>query len=176
MNEILPQSQPGQTLRPRVLNWKILIAILIFCLAAVAVYALIASRGQKKEALPAVAVNPYPAGTQLQASTTAPSDFPQDVLREQYAIEKATTVTYPDGKTNITVSYLSENSIFNLLSLYTKYFQESYWKMQSSQLLQNSGVVVAKNEIGEIAVTMAPAKSGTGSKVTFSYTYSNNLK
>ncbi len=172
MDEILPQPQPGPGPKPRILNWKILISILVFCLAAVAVYALIVSRGSKKPALPSVAVNPYPAGTQLQASSTAPSDFPSDVLREQYAIEKATTVTYPDGKTNITVAYLSENNIFNLLSLYTKYFQESYWKMQSSQLLQNSGVVVAKNEVGEIAVTMAPVKSGSGSKVTFSYTYS----
>ena len=124
---------------------------LIFCLAAVAMFVLVASRGKKNgSGQQAVAVNPYPAGTQLQATSTLPSNFPKDVLREQYPVEKSTIVNYPDGRTNVTVSYLSPNTVFSLLSVYTEYFKSSYWKMQSSELLQNSGVVVAKN-VGDLS-------------------------
>lgn len=116
-------------------------------------------------------INPYPAGTSIQNPVSLPAEFPQDVIREKYKLDKVNTVTYPDGKTVITVAYTSENQVFGLLSIYTQYFKQSPWTLLSSQLAQESGVVVAKNEVGQMTVTIAPAKEGQGSRVTFSYQY-----
>ncbi len=115
--------------------------------------------------------NPYPAGTSIQNPPVIPADFPLAALREQYKPDQVDSVTFPDGKNVITVGYNSENSLFGLLSTYTSYFKTAPWKLQSSELLQNSGVIVAKNEVGTMTVTIAPAKDNKGSRVTFSYQY-----
>ena len=154
--------------RSKGLVWTVVV-LLVIVLAGLVVYK-IAMKG-KLSPVGGPAANPYPAGTAIQNPVSLPVEFPQDALREKYKLDKVSTVAYPDGRTVITVAYTSENQVFGLLSTYTQYFKQSPWTLLSSQLLQDSGVVVAKNEVGQMTVTIAAAKGGQGSRVTFTYQY-----
>lgn len=168
---VVGDSESGVTAKgkkSRGVLWTVVVLLTIL-LAVLLIYK-IALKGKLSQ-VGQSAKNPYPAGTTIHNPTSLPAEFPQDALREKYKLDKVSTVVYPDGSTVITVAYTSENQVFGLLSTYTQYFKQSPWTLLSSQLSQESGVVVAKNEVGQMTVTIAPAKEGQGSRVTFSYQY-----
>lgn len=110
---------------------------------------------------------PYPRGTKIENFKDFPEGFPKEVVLEKRPLQAANAVKYPDGKQDITVAYISEKPLVELLRQYAEILKRNNWTVKANRIMKGSGAILASKDAGELTITIAPVSDGT--MVTFSY-------
>lgn len=110
----------------------------------------------------------YPPGTKIENPIAIPKDFPSEILASGIKFTHIDTVSYPNGKEDITVVYDSSKTINELFVYYSKLLKSKGWQIQSSQFSVNSAVILAADSLNnKLFVTVT--KNKEGDTVTFLY-------
>jgi hypothetical protein len=105
--------------------------------------------------------SPYPAGTIItQAKEGIPAGFPGELLTEGAPLRHSDTVTYPDGKTDMTVDYITNRPVLEVLSVYRDNLRANSWII-TRDFINQSGVIIGAKGQDRLAVTVSPDEKGS---------------
>lgn len=110
----------------------------------------------------------YEKGVTVDIYKSVPAGFPGGIILENKPLDYSGTVNRPDGKKVMTVSYISDKSMLDVLSDYTTSLPKKGWKIESSNISQNTAVMLVSKNSDKVFVSIAPVgKSGV--MVSFQY-------
>lgn len=109
----------------------------------------------------------YPKGTIIETYKSLPAEFPSDILAERYLLKDAAVVKYPGGGVDISLSYVSPQSLVSSLVLYSNHLKEIGWSIKTQKLLPDSGIISVAKDNAEMNITFIPKSNGT--ELSFSY-------
>ncbi len=102
----------------------------------------------------------YPPGTKINNPTAIPREFPAGIISTGLTLTHIDTVSYPNGREDITVVYNSAKTINELFVYYSKLLKSKSWTIQSSQFSVNSAVILAVNSVSnKLFVTITANKN-----------------
>ncbi|MDP2946687.1 MAG: hypothetical protein Q8N88_01095 [Nanoarchaeota archaeon] len=148
-------------------KWAYIIIIIIVLILAGAVYLL----NLKKAYVPPIEVltpESYPAGTTVSLYDQAPSVFPKEVIFENKVLDYAGTVTKLDGKTQTSVSYVSDQIMQTIVDIYVGALPNVGWTITEKTIYEKVSIIQATKGNESILISIAPLKEGE-TKVTFQY-------
>lgn len=112
----------------------------------------------------------YEEGTTVSLYKNVPPEFPKNVIAEEKVLNYSGTVSSPNGKKQITVSYVSDKTMSNLVTLYSEFLPKNNWELIARSVYEKVSIIqISKNE-RNIMLTIAPIKDGE-TMVTFQYEY-----
>jgi hypothetical protein len=125
---------------------------------------------------PLFGVKPYQTITSEESGTGAtidlykdvPPSFPKEIFVEKFTLENANTVVGADGRTHITLSYISPNPVASSTDLYVASLSKNNWTNIRPVPLTNLATITAKKGSESIILTITRARF-TDSKITFQY-------
>lgn len=110
----------------------------------------------------------YPAGTTVSLYDQAPSDFPREVIFENKPLDYSGTVTSPDGKTQTSVSYVSDQSMQAIVDIYVGALPNVGWTVTEKTVYEKVSIIQATKGNENVLISIAPLKEKEV-KVTFQY-------
>jgi hypothetical protein len=110
----------------------------------------------------------YPAGTTVLLYKEAPSIFPKEVIMENKVLDYSGTVTSPTGKTQTSVSYVSDQSMQAIVDIYVGALPNVGWTITEKTVYAKVSIIQATKGSESILISIAPIKAGEV-KVTFQY-------
>ncbi|HEY4508779.1 MAG TPA: hypothetical protein VJC13_00650 [Candidatus Paceibacterota bacterium] len=110
----------------------------------------------------------YATGTTVSLYKNTPPDFPKEVLLEDKILDYSGTVTSPQGKTQITVSYVTDKSMQDIVDMYTIHLPALGWAITQKSIYEKVSIIKATKNQQNILMSIAPLKMGEV-MVTFQY-------
>jgi len=110
----------------------------------------------------------YEKGTTVSLYKNIPPDFPREVVLEDKTLDYSGTVTSPQGKTQITVSYVTDKSMQDVVDVYLGSLPGVGWKVVEKSVYIKVSIIKAIKGTQSILISIAPLE-GRGTKVTFQY-------
>ncbi|MEK9179322.1 MAG: hypothetical protein AAB893_02535 [Patescibacteria group bacterium] len=110
----------------------------------------------------------YEIGTTVSLYKNTPPGFPREIISENKELNYSGTVQAPDGGTQITVSYISDKNIPELVKMYKISLPKNGWTISESAVDDKVATISAFKTIERIIITTATAED-KGTMVTFQY-------
>lgn len=148
-------------------KWAYIIIIIIVLVLTSAVYLI----NLKKAYVPPMEVltpDVYPVGTTVSLYEEAPSVFPREVIMENKPLDYSGEVTTPDGKTQVSVSYVSDQAMQAVVDVYVGALPNVGWTVTEKTVYTKVASIKATKGEENILLSIAPVKEGE-TKVTFQY-------
>lgn len=141
--------------------------IIIVLLLAGAVYLVMKERAYVP---PEVILTPevYPEGTTVSLYKEAPSIFPEEVILENKTLDYSGEVTTPEGKTQVSVSYVSDKTLQAVVDVYVGALPNVGWTITEKTVYTKVALIKATKGNEKILLSIAPLKEGE-TKVTFQF-------
>lgn len=99
--------------------------------------------------------------TQVSLYKNAPPDFPKEILPQNITINSSGKVSDPSGKTQITVSYISDKNITDLVDSYNSSLPKNGWNILLKSIVTSTNVATIKatKENQSIQIIVTPLKN-----------------
>lgn len=110
----------------------------------------------------------YEKGTVVALYKNTPPGFPKEVVLENKTLDYSGTVTTPQGKTQITVSYISDKSMQDIVSLYEKSLPSVGWNITEKTVYEKVSIIKATKGEQSVLLSIAPLRESE-TMVTFQY-------
>lgn len=110
----------------------------------------------------------YPSGTTVSLYDEAPSVFPKEVILENKTIKYSGTVAIPGGKTQTSVSYVSDNTMPAIVDIYMGALPNMGWEILAKTVDEKVSLLRASKGDEVILLSISPIKKGEV-LVTFQY-------
>ena len=110
----------------------------------------------------------YEKGTTVSLYKNIPPDFPKEVVLEDKILDYSGAVTSPQGKTQITVSYVTDKSMQEVVDMYLGSLPGVGWKVAEKSVYIKVSIIKAFKGTQNILMSIAPLE-GRGTIVTFQY-------
>src|SRR3990167_791870 len=110
----------------------------------------------------------YATGTTVSLYKNTPPDFPKEVVLEDKILDYSGAVTSPQGKTQITVSYVTDKSMQEVVDMYLGSLPGVGWKVAEKSVYIKVSIIKAFKGTQNILMSIAPLE-GRGTIVTFQY-------
>lgn len=109
-----------------------------------------------------------PAGTTVSLYKGTPPGFPSEIILENKPLDYSGTMTVSGGKTQTTVSYVSDQKVRDLVNLYNASFAKMGWTttVKSSAAIGTTFEATKANQ--KITITIVFRRT-PGTLVTFQY-------
>ncbi|MEK7190454.1 MAG: hypothetical protein AAB661_01675 [Patescibacteria group bacterium] len=142
----------------------------VFILIIIGLFYLLNSKTPFFSAAPTKVFAPenYPAGTTVSLYKNTPPGFPREIISENKELNYSGTVQAPDGGTQITVSYISDKNIPELVKMYKISLPKNGWTISESAVEDKVATISAFKTIERLIITTATAED-KGTMVTFQY-------
>ena len=113
----------------------------------------------------------YISGTKIYLYINPPPGFPDEVILEQKELTSSSSVNTPDGKKQITVSYLSNKSLTDVAEIYRSGLSQINWDVISKLVSKGVIIIEATKGSDNVLITLSPGVSvqAGSSMVTFQY-------
>lgn len=114
----------------------------------------------------------YIPGTTVSLYKNAPPGFPSEVILENKTLSHSSLVNTPDGKSQTSVSYMSDKSPLEVAQSYTVSLPKQGWKITSNVISKNISVLQASLGEKKLLLTVSPGNTpnATDAMVTLQYT------
>ena len=148
-------------------KWAYIIIIIIVLVLTGAVYLL----NLKNAYIPPTKVltpESYPVGTTVSLYDQAPNNFPREVIMENKVLDYSGTVTNPNGKTQTSVSYISDQTMQAVVDIYVGALPNVGWTVTEKTVYAKVSIIQATKGKESILISIAPLKAGE-TMVTFQY-------
>lgn len=110
----------------------------------------------------------YEKGTTVSLYKDTPPDFPKEVVLEDKTLDYSGAVTSPQGKTQITVSYVTDKSMQDVVALYSDFLPTVGWSITEKSVYIKVSIIKAFKGTQNVLMSIAPLE-GRGTIVTFQY-------
>jgi hypothetical protein len=112
----------------------------------------------------------YPAGTVVSLYNSVPPNFPKEVILENMPLKNSSLVKTAQGKTQISLSYVSGKEMNELFTIYRDKLIKNDWQVVDKTASPSSHLFVAENGGKTVIITISKDKDKT-SLVYFQYQY-----
>jgi len=126
------------------------------------------TRDSSEEPYQVLTSSVYEKGTKVDLYRDLPPDFPQEIVLEDKVLDYSGSVINPQGKTQTTVSYISDKRSQNIVDIYIKYLPDVGWTVVEKISYPNVSIIRAEKGGDKVIVSIAPV-NGSGVMVTFQY-------
>ena len=110
----------------------------------------------------------YPPGTQINLYKNIPPGFPRELILESRPLTYSGTVITPEGRTRMTVSYVSTLKMSEILNLYRKTLSGRGWTITIKPASLQLSIIRAVKGEESAMITVAFTKN-QGNVLTFQY-------
>ncbi|MFA5888966.1 MAG: hypothetical protein WCW47_03715 [Candidatus Paceibacterota bacterium] len=110
----------------------------------------------------------YEKGTVVNLYKNIPPGFPKEVVLENKTLDYSGSVTTSQDKTRITVSYISDKNMQNVVGIYEKSLPDVGWNIVDKSIYEQVSIIRAIKEEQSILVSISPLKEDE-TMVTFQY-------
>ncbi len=97
----------------------------------------------------------YPTGSTISIYSKIPPMFPAGVILENTELKNSSVLSLPDGKIQVSLSYISEQKIPDLVNLYTSTLSKSGWSVSVADLRHSNYVLTASKAGDTVIITMS---------------------
>lgn len=125
---------------------------------------------ENPETIPTAVLVPenYPTGTTVSVYENAPPGFPKEIILENKELDYSGTVVSPEGKVQISVSYISDKSMEEVADLYDRTLPSLGWTVTEQSIYEKVSIVQATKRGQNVLLSIVPLEKG-GAMVTFQY-------
>lgn len=109
----------------------------------------------------------YPKGTTVSLYDSTPPDFPKEVVLEDKTLKYSGTVTNPQGGKQITVSYVSDKSMKDIVAMYET-LPNIGWNITEKSVYEKVSIIKATKGEQSILISIAPLQEAE-TMVTFQF-------
>lgn len=106
--------------------------------------------------------------TTVSLYKNAPPNFPMEVILENKTLDYSGEVKTAQGKTQTTVSYISDKNMQDVVAMYTDSLPKIGWEAKVLSNSANVAIISAAKTDQKIILTISPLKA-KGVMVTFQY-------
>jgi len=150
-----------------ILKYSIIIVIVLVLLSLGFIY-IFSVKISKETPYQTLSPKAYEQGTVVDLYKNTPPGFPKEVVLENKTLSYSGTVTTPQGKTQTTVSYKTEQNMQNLVDIYTTSLPSVGWEIAEKSVYEKVSIIKAVKGEQSILLSIAPLKEGE-LMVTFQY-------
>ena len=115
-----------------------------------------------------LAPDSYPKGTSVFLYNELPPGFPSEVILEGKPLNSSGTVATPNQKSKTTVSYISDETLTELMDMYKKNFTDKGWTIISNTVTKKTVVFQVQKGGKNLVLTLATL-GDTQIMLTFQY-------
>jgi len=110
----------------------------------------------------------YEKGTTVSLYKGTPPKFPEEVILEDKPLDYSGSVVSPQGKTQITVSYISNKTMNELVELYSQTLPSVGWGISEKSIYEKVSIIKTDKGDQSVLLSISPLEKG-GVLVTFQY-------
>lgn len=110
----------------------------------------------------------YASGTIISLYKEIPPIFPKEVVLENKTLDYSGVVTDVQGKARITVSYVSDKSLKDIVDLYTQSLPGVGWGIAETSVYAKVSIIKITKGEESMLISIAPLQK-SGTMVTFQY-------
>ncbi len=111
----------------------------------------------------------YPTGTTVSLYDQVPPVFPADIILEDKELKYSGTVSTPGGKTQTTVSYISDKKAEDLVYLYKNFLSKDGWAVDVKDLRHSNYILNLSKDDEAVLLTISLTRD-LKPLLTFQYT------
>jgi hypothetical protein len=97
----------------------------------------------------------YPLGTTISLYERVPPIFPKEVILEDKELKYSGVVSKPDGKKQVTVSYVSDKDAEDLVYLYNNTLKKEGWEVNVKDLRHSNYVLTSTKDQDTVMLTIS---------------------